>query len=97
MCHRVALLVSGAQDRHGDDLSQAPVAPWMMLAVSPGVPSTTESPPPLMVLIVSALLIVMALAGLVAALAATSEHGPGNPRAIRVPDRMSELRRRLEP
>lgn len=50
-----------------------------------------------MLLIVFAILVVMALAGLVAAVAANPEHGSGGPRAIRVPEQVSKLRNRIEP
>lgn len=50
-----------------------------------------------MLLIVFALLVVMALAGLVAAVAANSDEGSAHPRAIRVPERVSKLRNRIEP
>ncbi|MGI8700753.1 MAG: hypothetical protein ACR2JU_06030 [Nocardioidaceae bacterium] len=50
-----------------------------------------------MLLFVAALIVVMALAGLVAAVAASSEHDSAAPRAIRVSDRMSKLRDRIEP
>lgn len=50
-----------------------------------------------MLLIVVALLVVMALAGLVAAVAANPEDGSAGPRAIRVSERVSKLRDSIEP
>lgn len=52
---------------------------------------------PLMLLIVVALLFVMGLAGLVAAVAAAPERGQSTPRPVRVSDRVTRLRDRLEP
>lgn len=68
-----------------------------MSAASAGITSTPESPHPIMLLIVVALLVVMALAGLVAAVAAPIDHGRAQPLAVRVSDRLSKLRDRIEP
>lgn len=50
-----------------------------------------------MLLIVVALLVVMGLAGLVAAVAAAPERGQSILRPVRVSDRVTRLRDRLEP
>ncbi len=58
---------------------------------------TTERAHPIMLLIVVALLVVMALAGFVAVVAASPERGASIPRPVRVSDRMTKLRDRIEP